>query len=121
VEAESVIVGVNYRATARLRASLYFGMALSARTSFTDSDGFYFEYETTNYIGKFPPAAMLLSIEYLFTDNISLSLVYCHNGGDEQELISDVDVNNTAAGWAPSDISSESYLLLIAVGYSFTL
>ncbi len=121
VEAKSVIVGVNYRATARLRASLYFGMALSAKTNFTDRDGYFFEYESTNSIGNFPPAAMLLSIEYMFTDHLSGTLIYCHNGGDKQGLNSTFDISNTAAGRAPSEVESETYLLVFAVGYSFTL
>ena len=115
VSGDSVIIGLNYRATSRLRMALYFGMALSAKTVFEEDSGAWYEYEVTNYFGDFPPAAMLLTMEYLVTDNISLMLLYGHVGGSEQEPIT-----TPAITFYPYELDGSSYLLTLAVGYSFT-
>ena len=115
VEADSVVIGLNYRATSRLRMALYFGMALSAMTVFEDDFGGWYEYEVKNYIGGFPPAAMLMTMEYLVTDNLSVMLLYTHNGGSEEEPITP-----TAIAMYPDTLDSSTNLLTLAVGYSFT-
>ncbi len=115
VEADSVVIGLNYRATSRLRMGLYFGMALSAKTTFEDDSGGWYEYEVKNYIGGIPPAAMLLTMEYLVTDNLSVMLLYAHNGGGEEEPITPSAIANY-----PDNLGSSTYLLTLAVGYSFT-
>lgn len=120
----SLIFGANIRATASLRGGIYMGPTLSSSISYYNYPSGVKEY-LADYaggfaLGGFPPPAILMDIEYSFTNNLSTRFMFAMNGTGE-----DININKGYNEWiypnpSPKSSMSTSYFIL-SVGYSFSL
>jgi hypothetical protein len=77
----ALLLGLNYRASPRMRAAVYTGATMSGWISFKDTVGNWYKYDIKNYITSPIPAAWLASITYSLSDQYRLKLQFVQNGG----------------------------------------
>ncbi len=111
-ETISLLYGINYRATEKLRASVLFGYVL---------DGTY-QYNTQNKYNtykpkkefKFPGSSYLISFEYYINDTFSVMFNILGGGGKGEP-----DFN--AATTTQKEVNIETQVFYLSCGYSFSL
>jgi len=77
----ALLVGINYRASPRMRASVFTGMTTTGWISFKDTTGQWYRYTIKNYITGPIPAAWLASVTYSLSDQYQVRLQFLQNGG----------------------------------------
>jgi len=107
-EYQGVMAGLNFRATDRLRASIYFGMVLHAEFDVSTETNEYQNYEVDNFI-EFGAAAYL-SIEYYINETFSVHFSFSNVGASAERVDGPGD-----------DIWMGTSSITLAVGYSFQL
>jgi len=110
----ALLGGINYRSLHNLKISLYTGITLTGNITYLDTNKSWYKYEIDNFY-KFPPTAIILSIEYYINDNLSIMLSYQRNGGQgkikEQQDINTLAENNK---WMDTKI------ITFSMGYNLT-
>lgn len=115
---QAILVGVNIRATASLRGGIYMGPAFVTHISAYD----YLDGEQTylaSYDGGFSfgdpiPPAIMMDIEYSFTNNLSARFMFVMNGTGG-------DIERTEGIYPESLESMSTSYFILSIGYSFSL
>ncbi|MBI4726491.1 hypothetical protein HY768_04590, partial [candidate division TA06 bacterium] len=119
---QSALLGVNYRASHRLRASLYLGAPVGGYIQFWPKDTTYntgykayeYYYKVTSGFG-----AGIMSLEYSASDDLSLALLVQANGGEGRiDHKRDDDFIKTRPNSFGDNVSMNTATISLMLGYN---
>ena len=111
---QSFYVGVNYRATPKLRTGFYYGLNYSGTLRYQgeDNTGGLYEINDFRYF-SFPTQTLMIPVEYRFSDSLSIKGMLLGHGGQTKLMTGDPGAGDSE-GFA-------TWICTLSFGYSFSL